>query len=75
MTLPPESPLLHAELSGASLLHSWRAAAQNFTLQATTNLAEPAAWTTLTNLPVIVNEQYTVTDSVVGAPRLYRLKQ
>jgi len=48
---------------------------QNFVLQATTDLTDPASWITLTNEAVIVNQQITITDAMVGARRFYRLKQ
>jgi len=66
VALPVPSPTIQATLSGSDLTLSWPASAQTFTLQATTNLADPASWTTLTNVPVIVNEQNTVTDSFLA---------
>ena len=69
------SPTLRATLSGNNFILSWPASAQNFSLQATTNLTVAGSWTTLTNVPVIVNEQNTVTDSFLGRQRFYRLKQ
>lgn len=72
---PVPSPKLQATLSGTNLVLSWPASAQNFILQATTNLTLPGSWTGLTNVPVIVNEQNTVTDPVFGAQRFDGLKQ
>jgi hypothetical protein len=75
VALAVESPTLQATLSGKNFILSWPASAQSFSLQGTTNPADPSSWTTLTNVPVIVNEQNTVTDPVVGGQQFYRLKQ
>jgi hypothetical protein len=44
-------------------------------LQTTTNLADPNSWTTLTNVPAIVNLQNTITNSISGSQGFYRLIQ
>jgi hypothetical protein len=49
--------------------------AQNFSLQTTTNLADSNSWTTLTNVPAIVNLQNTVTNPITGNQGFYRLIQ
>jgi hypothetical protein len=69
------APTLQAQISGNNVILSWPIWAQNFSLQATTNLTDPGSWTTLADVPVIVNQQYTVTNPVVGGQRFYRLKQ
>jgi hypothetical protein len=70
----PLPPTLQAQMSGGLVL-SWPMSAQNFSLQTTTNLAAPNSWTTLTNLPAIVNLQNAVTNPVSGGAQFYRLKQ
>jgi len=69
------APTLWAARSGNDLVLSWPMSTQNFVLQATTDLTDPASWITLTNEAVIVNQQITITDAMVGARRFYRLKQ
>jgi hypothetical protein len=54
---------------------AWPSSAQNFSLQTTTNLADPNSWVTLTNLPAIVNLQNTVTNPIAGSQGYYRLIQ
>jgi hypothetical protein len=68
-------PSLQAQASGGNLALSWPLSAQNFSVQTTTNLADPNSWTTLPNVPAIVNLQDTVTNPISGAMRFYRLKQ
>jgi pimeloyl-ACP methyl ester carboxylesterase len=69
------SPLLQAQLSSGNLLLSWPMSSQNFSLQTTTNLADPNSWVTLTNVPAIMNLQNAVTNPVSGGAQFYRLKQ
>jgi len=57
------------------LMLSWPMSSQNFSLQTTTNLADPNSWVTLTNVPAIVNLQNAVTNPVSGGAQFYRLKQ
>ncbi len=52
---------------------SWPFATQNFSLQTTTNLADPSSWVTLTNVPALVNLQNTITDPMVNSLGFYRL--
>jgi hypothetical protein len=68
-------PFLHAQASGGSLLLSWPLSAQNFSLQTTTNLADPSSWTTQTNAPAVVNFQNLITNPIAGGQGFYRLVQ
>ena len=54
-------PSLQAQANGGNLALSWPLSAQNFSVQTTTNLGDPDSWTTLTNVPAIVNLQNAVT--------------
>ena len=69
------APALLAQISGSSFVLSWPASAQNFSLQTTTNLADPNSWTTVTDVPAIVNLQNTVTNLISDGARFYRLKK
>jgi formylglycine-generating enzyme required for sulfatase activity len=53
---------------------SWPTSASNYVLQSTINLF-PAAWSMVTNVPVVVNGQYTVTNRISGTQQFYRLSQ
>jgi hypothetical protein len=72
ISLPPS---LQAQMSGGNLMLSWPMSAQNFSLQTTTNLADPNSWITLTNVPAIVNLQNAITNSIFNGTRFYRLKE
>lgn len=68
-------PSLQAQMSSGNLMLSWPMSAQSFSLQTTTNLADPNSWTTLPNVPAIVNLQNAVTNPISDGMRFYRLKQ
>ena len=69
------APSLQAQSAGNNPVLTWPISAADFALQTTTNLADPNSWTTLTNVPAIVNPQNTVTNSNSGSTQFYRLKQ
>jgi hypothetical protein len=77
LTVTPPSdmpPLLSGTRQGNSIVLTWPTNAIGFTLQWSTNLATPN-WNNATPSPVVVNGQYTVTNSVIDSLRLYRLKK
>jgi hypothetical protein len=57
------------------VIFTWPTNATGFTLQSTTNLTPSAIWSTVSPAPVIVNGQYTVTNSISGTQQFYRLSQ
>lgn len=61
--------------SGNSVIVSWPTNCAGFTLQSATNLAPPAAWTTYSPAPVVVNGQYAVTHLISGTQKFFRLSQ
>jgi hypothetical protein len=65
-------PLTAAFLSG-SIIISWPTNAAGFTLQTTTNLNPPIAWTTVTDLPSIIADSYYVTNRPGDPARFYWL--
>jgi uncharacterized repeat protein (TIGR03803 family) len=68
------APVLKAQISGSSFVLSWPASAQNVTLQTTTNLTDANSWTTVTNVPAVLNQQNIVTNGMSDRMRFYRLK-
>ncbi|MBI3849823.1 MAG: hypothetical protein HY298_05975 [Verrucomicrobia bacterium] len=74
VTWPVEPPILKTKLSGADLLLSWPAVAQNFTLQTTTNFADPTAW--VTNASSITDDGTNkwVTVPATNGAQFFRLK-
>ena len=69
---PNTAPVLKAAVSGGSLVISWPVSATNFTMQSTASLVAPV-WTTNAPAPVVVNGQNTVTNSISGAQKFFRL--
>jgi uncharacterized repeat protein (TIGR03803 family) len=69
------APQLDISLSGNKVILTWPINATGFTLQATRNFAPPQTWTNVSPAPVIINNQYTVTNSISGAGAFYRLSQ
>ena len=59
---------------GKQVVLVWPAKATNYVLQSTTNLL-PAAWSTVANVPVVVNGQYTETNATSGTQQFYLLSQ
>jgi pimeloyl-ACP methyl ester carboxylesterase len=72
VTLPPS---LQIQLSGTNVVLTWPLSGAGYVLQSANSLAPPVSWTTVTNVPVIVNFQYTVTNQISGAVRFYRLSE
>jgi hypothetical protein len=69
-TLPPS---LQIQLAGKNVVLTWPLSGAGYVLQSATKLAPPISWTTVTNVPVIVNFQYTVTNQISSGSRFYRL--
>jgi pimeloyl-ACP methyl ester carboxylesterase len=68
-------PSLQAQAAGNNFVLGWPLSAANFNLQTTTNITDLNSWTTLTNVPAIVNLQNTITNPIVGSQGFYRLIQ
>ncbi|HVV01970.1 MAG TPA: NF038122 family metalloprotease [Verrucomicrobiae bacterium] len=68
----PPPPTLTMARSGNNVVIAWPTSADGYTLQSTTSL-KPASWVTVSPAPTIVNGKYTVTNSLAGAAKFYRL--
>jgi uncharacterized repeat protein (TIGR03803 family) len=76
ITLPSVgAPLLTITASGTNVILTWPTGVTGFTLQSITNLVSPAAWSAVSPAPVVVNGQFTVTNSVSETQMFYRLSQ
>jgi uncharacterized repeat protein (TIGR03803 family) len=64
----PVPVLLTLTPYGTSIILTWPVSETGFTLQSTTNLVPPVIWST-------VSGQFTVTNSVSGMQKFYRLSQ
>jgi hypothetical protein len=70
----PPPPNLSLTRSGANVVLAWPATALGFTLQSATNLTS-GVWTAVSNAPVIINGQYSITNALAGTNKFYRLKK
>ena len=71
ISLPPELSLTS---SGSNFILSWPTNFTGYMPQTTTDFSSPV-WGTNLPAPVIVNGQYTVTDSIPGTQRFFRLSR
>jgi len=65
--------MLHITLVGSKVVLSWATNAVGFALQSESTMGVPPAWTAVTNVPVIIGNQYFVTNAVTGNSTFYRL--
>ena len=70
--LVPAPPKLAIALANGQALVSWPTNTPNFNLQGTTNLSQ-ANWLNIPGPFALVNGRYTVTNSLSGAARYFRL--
>ncbi|HTD67837.1 MAG TPA: delta-60 repeat domain-containing protein, partial [Candidatus Limnocylindria bacterium] len=66
-------PALNISLANAILI-SWPIAFTNFTLQTTTNVAEPNSWADVPGMPAIVGDRLISTNTLDSANTFFRLK-
>jgi len=67
------SPPMTVALASNQVIVSWPEDYPAFTLQTTAYLNPPASWLDATDSPVVLNGQFTVTNSLSGA-KFYRLR-
>ncbi len=74
INVAPDLSLSTVEGSGGSFVLAWPAEASYFSLSAATNLTPPVVWTPLTNLPVLISNEWRVTlPTDTNAQRYFRL--
>ena len=61
--------------SGTDVIMSWSTNLPGFTLEFSTNLPPAAFWVTNPTTPVVLNGHYTLTNSISGRQKFFRLKQ
>jgi uncharacterized repeat protein (TIGR03803 family) len=71
----PSPPTLNLSLNGTQLVLSWPTNADGFGLQTSPNLDSPNSWIASNDSPVIVGDQYFVTNAISGNARFFRLKK
>jgi uncharacterized repeat protein (TIGR03803 family) len=75
LTLAAAAPRLAIARDGANVVLAWPVADAGSTLESTTDLTAPAAWTTVTPAPSEVAGKNTMTKAVTGTQIFYRLSQ
>jgi hypothetical protein len=65
-------PSLQPQSSGNNFILTWPLSAADYTLETSTDLI---SWTTNADVPEIVDLQNTITNSISGGARFYRLKK
>jgi hypothetical protein len=71
-----EPVVLNIAPSGSDIKISWPTNSfVGFRLQSSTNIGAGSDWTTVTNLPAVVNTQYQVSVPITGSAQFYRLQQ
>jgi len=68
------APLLSGTKQGTNIVFKWPTNTLGFNLQSSTNFGA-TLWSNAAPAPVIVNGQYTVTNSMTNKFKLYRLKK
>jgi hypothetical protein len=69
------SPPMGLGIGGTNAVVTWPAYYGDFILQSASNPAGPAAWSTVPDTPVVVGDQFVVSNSIVAPARFYRLLQ
>jgi len=69
----PARPSLAIERNGSDIVLGWSTLAQRCRLEATDQSQPQAIWTSVTNAPVIVATNFTVTLPATNSPRFFRL--
>ena len=69
------APKLSIALSGTNVVLSWPWSATGWSLETAPALGLPGNWSTLTNIPSLLNSEYIVTNAITSAALFYRLAQ
>ena len=64
---------LQAKASGNEMILSWPAYTTGLILQATANFTPPVTWADVTNAPILLGAQWTVTNTYSGTAQFFRL--
>ena len=67
-------PSLSIQVSGPSFEILWPASYVTYSLYSSTNLLPPIVWSSVTNTPVSVGDDWVVTLPIVEAPQFFRLQ-
>jgi len=68
-------PALSVAGSGITLLLAWPAGAAGFLLETTSNLQSGTLWSAVTNTPLLLNGQQTLSFPLAGSNQFFRLRK
>lgn len=71
---PSAAPLLGFGRNGNQIVLAWPASSVGFVLESTPALTSGAPWSVVSPAPVIVNGNFTVTNTISGGSKYYRLR-
>jgi hypothetical protein len=69
----PTTPFLRIAQAGTNVIFYWSTNAVGYSLQSKTSLTSASAWSAVTNVPIIIGDQFYVTNAIVGPIKFYRL--
>jgi hypothetical protein len=72
-TQVPRAPELRIDREGTNVVVSWRSNAEGYYLVTKSGLAPTTQWSSVTNIPVLADDRYWVTNAPTGAARFYQL--
>jgi hypothetical protein len=67
------SPPLGLGKSGTNVVVSWPASYGDFTLQSAPSFGSADNWSNVPDMPVVIGDQFVVSNSIVGSGMFYRL--
>jgi hypothetical protein len=74
--IPPPQPVITGiNVAGTNVVVTWPTNQGGFSLQSTTNLGLPAAWSAVLPRASIVNGQFTATNPISASQQFYRLSE
>jgi hypothetical protein len=69
------APKLSIALSGTNVVIFWPMSATSWSLETAPALGLPGNWSTVTNVPSLLNSEYVITNAAGAAAQFYRLEQ
>ena len=73
LVITSPSPTLSCTVANGKLILGWPSSFPGFKLESTTNVIQPIIWTTVQSAPMLVNNQYVITNSISGSQMFFRL--
>jgi hypothetical protein len=67
------SPPIGLGMSGSNVVVTWPAAYGDFKLQSASSLENPSNWSIVPDTPMVIGDQFVVSNSIAGPAMFYRL--